>query len=469
MVTRNLTPNDFGLWTLIGSLVSYVLIIEPIISYWTTRQTSRGEKVGKTALTTSGFFSVGGIIAYIGIAFFVHFTSNTDFNVLALASLLIPLSFLTYTLTGVSLGFRPQAISFGIVGFEIAKIPMGIIFVIVLQMGISGAILATVIALLVKMFILLIYCRKEILGKFKTNIIKFWFKLAWLPIYFSSSGLLHKFDILIFTILTNSFLGPAFWGVSISASSIVGQSINISQGLYPKLIATQQKEIAKENLKRTLFFTIPFFATSVLFAKPILHILNPLYVDATFIVYLFAIRSLLNVPLQIFYGILQAYEKVDLDTNASFNKFVKSKLFLVPTLQHLYSAFYIGSLLFFLLVLRNDQMTEIFLVEIWALIQLLVLIPFFFYATILVIRHHKIVFPYKDIIVYSGFALISSIIVFFIMDETLQYQQSIWKHLQELIPIVVLGGIIYFGLAYLFDKSTRNLYKSILNEIRKKI
>jgi len=257
--------------------------------------------------------------------------------------------------------------------------------------------------------------------------------------------------------------------VSIAATSLVGHAINISQGLYPKLIATGQKEIAQENFKRTMFFAIPIFAASILFAKPTLHILNPVYVDAVFIVYFLAIRGMLALPLQIFYDILQAYEKVDLDTNASFNKFVKSKLFLVPTLLHLYSAFYVGSLLFFLLVLRNDQMTEIFLVEIWALIQLLGLIPFFSYALILVIRHHKIEFPYKDIIVYSSFALISSIIVFFIMDETLQYQQSIWNHLQELIPIAVLGGIIYFGLAYLFDKSSRNLYKSILNEIRKKI
>ena len=50
IVTRRLTPDDFGLWTLIGTVISYVLVVEPIISYWTTRQISRGEKTFETEL-----------------------------------------------------------------------------------------------------------------------------------------------------------------------------------------------------------------------------------------------------------------------------------------------------------------------------------------------------------------------------------------------------------------------------------
>ena len=31
IVTRQLSPEDFGLWTLVGSIVSYVIIINPIV------------------------------------------------------------------------------------------------------------------------------------------------------------------------------------------------------------------------------------------------------------------------------------------------------------------------------------------------------------------------------------------------------------------------------------------------------
>ena len=47
LITRTLTPVEFGLWTLLGSVVSYVLVIDPIVTYWSTRQVARGENIGR--------------------------------------------------------------------------------------------------------------------------------------------------------------------------------------------------------------------------------------------------------------------------------------------------------------------------------------------------------------------------------------------------------------------------------------
>ena len=41
IVTRSLTPEELGTWGLIGGLVTYVIVLEPIISYWTTREIAR--------------------------------------------------------------------------------------------------------------------------------------------------------------------------------------------------------------------------------------------------------------------------------------------------------------------------------------------------------------------------------------------------------------------------------------------
>ena len=71
IVTRRLTPEEFGLWTLIGSMVVYVSIVQPIITYWATRQMARGEEVGKPALATGGVFAIGGFARYSIIAIFV--------------------------------------------------------------------------------------------------------------------------------------------------------------------------------------------------------------------------------------------------------------------------------------------------------------------------------------------------------------------------------------------------------------
>ena len=59
IVTRSLTPEELGTWSLIGGLITYVIIIEPIISYWVLRETARGIESEKTAVVTSAIFSVG--------------------------------------------------------------------------------------------------------------------------------------------------------------------------------------------------------------------------------------------------------------------------------------------------------------------------------------------------------------------------------------------------------------------------
>ena len=53
IVTRRLSPEDLGAWSLIGGLITYVIVIEPIISTWTTREIARGIKSAKTAMLFS--------------------------------------------------------------------------------------------------------------------------------------------------------------------------------------------------------------------------------------------------------------------------------------------------------------------------------------------------------------------------------------------------------------------------------
>lgn len=84
-------------------------------------------------------------------------------------------------------------------------------------------------------------------------------------------------------------------------------------------------------------------------------------------------------------------------------------------------------------------------------------------------KHYDIKFPIKEIIVYSLLAITSATPVIVLMDETLDYNPSIWIHMTQLIPLVALGGIIYFGLSYLVDESSRNLFKSIISELKGKL
>ena len=113
MVTRRLSPEDFGLWTFIGSMISYISIAEAVIAYWATRQIARGEKVGKSAVLTSMLFSVGGLVVYVIVMLLLSNTLKINSSAMMLASALIPLAFLTSILNSICLGFKPQAVSYG--------------------------------------------------------------------------------------------------------------------------------------------------------------------------------------------------------------------------------------------------------------------------------------------------------------------------------------------------------------------
>lgn len=95
LVTRRLQPEEFAVWSIMGSMVAYFLIVEPIISYWSTRQIARGESVGKTSLYGSIFFAIGSIPIYILLAIFVSNLTPQFATSLILGAILIPVFFVS--------------------------------------------------------------------------------------------------------------------------------------------------------------------------------------------------------------------------------------------------------------------------------------------------------------------------------------------------------------------------------------
>ena len=210
IVTRTLSPEDFGTWNLIGGLITYVLVVEPIISYWATREIARGLESGRTAVLSSGIFSIGGTLVYLLIAYSLATHLHANQNVLLFAAILVPVMFLNKTLTAVNLGWKPQSSSYGILCFEISKIPAALIFVYFLHMSIFGAIISTCIAYVASIVILLFYARDRIRSKIKMEFLKKWIKLSWLSIYPGISVVVYHLDVVIFSAMTGSVVGLAF-------------------------------------------------------------------------------------------------------------------------------------------------------------------------------------------------------------------------------------------------------------------
>lgn len=470
IVTRRLSPEDLGTWGLIGGLITYVLMIEPIISTWTTREVARKIKSGKTAVVSSGMFSIVGILVYVVIAFVVAQNSEAKVDTLYFGIVLIPLMFVNRTLMAINLGSKPQAISYGLIAFEIAKIPMGLIFVYFLDLGIQGAIVATAIAYGISIAVLLYNARNQIVAKFQKQFLVKWLRLSWLSLY---SGKLYStiqyFDVAIFTLITGSVIGLSYWIAAIAIGTIVGYSSSITTGIYAKMLGSEEKEHFGENFRLFLYFAIPLFAFSIAFARPGLFTLNPIYEIAVLVVVFIAIRVFSQTIINIFDAPLKGLEKVDLDENASFRDYTKSKLFFLPTLTIIQRIVYISILAGTLMIVTQTNQSVIHLVLYWSILGAIVPIPFALYRFRLILKHFVLKIKISEIAKYIIISILIFTVTYYFMEEFLVYEKEIFIFLPQLLMYIILSWVAYFVITIFTDIKTRNLTKVIIGELKKSL
>ena len=156
-VTRILTPEEYGTWTLIGGLLVYVLILHFIETYWLTRETARNIESGRTAIVSGGIFSTIGIFAYLLIVLLISGNSDVDTNVLLFSIILVPANFFYSILTSINYGWKPQSQSYGLLIIDIIKIPTVLLFIYFFDYGVTGVILSSFLGILASIFLHLFY------------------------------------------------------------------------------------------------------------------------------------------------------------------------------------------------------------------------------------------------------------------------------------------------------------------------
>ena len=467
IVTRRLSPEEFGMWGLIGSLLIYPLIIQPIIGYWTTREIARNEKSGRTSLFASSYFSLVSAAVYLLIAYMVSVKSDASFDILLLAVLLIPSLFIQRALNNINLGWKPHVISYSKVAFESVKIPVGILLVYFLDLGVVGAIITTLFAHLSSIIILGWYAREKLREKIQISYVKKWIKFSWLPLYGNIQNLILGLDVLIFTIITGSVIGLSFWASAIAVAHLVGHSGSISQALYSKLVSGGKREYIEENLITVLYFCIPLCAISIVFAKSGLFALNPLYVEAFPIVIIIAIKAFLMIFRDIFDSSLTGLETIDLNEKATWRNYVKSKLFFVPTMKNIHHGIYIVILSIGLLISTQNNVNELDLVIHWSLIALIVQIPFTIYSYHRSKQNFKLMMYKNHIIKYLLTGILVYTVTHFLVENYLVYNEKIFEFLPQVLAYIGFSAVLYISITYLLDSRTQKIIKSIKSELFK--
>ena len=468
VVTRTLSIEEYGTWGVIIGLLAYGSILDSLVSVWSLRETARGVPSGKTAtLLGTGIFSTGGIFIYIIVVFFVGLGESIDQNTLLFAAILIPTKFLMMNLTGINTGWKPQITSYANLISEVTKIISVLIFVLFLDMGVSGVILSILFASIMACIVHLIFGRTKIKNKINFEFLKKWLKLSWIPLYGKIATLLFATDVIIFTMISNSVEGVAFMTVALVIANLVSFAKPISSSVYSKLLESKKRNYLNKNISHLFYFMIPLAAISITFAKPALFVLNPFYDVAVPVVIFMTLRILFFSLSDIFIQFLRGIEEVDLKSESTFKDFIKSKLFYLSTIRIIHGSFYLVILVIILLLERNT-LSHLELVIHWSIISLATTIPFAIYLYLLVKKNFNLLLDISRIFKFLLTSIVIFGLVFFLSEEFLEYNIDVFQFVPNLLLFVGMGVGGYLLITYLIDFQTRNLFNSIIGEIIKR-
>ena len=279
--------------------------------------------------------------------------------------------------------------------------------------------------------------------------------------------IITRVDVLVYTIVVGSVIGVAYYGVSMAIASITTHSQKIAQAVYPKLLAKGSRTHIQENFHLVLYFALPLLGTAIIFSKPALFALNPMYQDGHVVVVVMSLQLFFLILNSAFRQALAGTDEVDVEKNITFAKLAKSKLFFVANMWSLQSVVYIAVLVAVLYILQ-PYTSEVDLVASWVLVLLCIEFAFFMCFLIVVKRNIEFRISFRPILKYIGATLGFVLLYYVTADHIITYHENIFDFLPGLFMQFLLCMAAYLGITYAVDMKTRRLFKSAIMEIFQK-
>ncbi|MDI9619366.1 MAG: hypothetical protein QFX33_00875 [Candidatus Nezhaarchaeota archaeon] len=341
MVTRNVSPEAYGVYGNISDVVSYFTLASSIIPFWLTRAVARmqpgSSRTGLTVNALMGIAFTGAYLAVYPILIQALGVGAEYLPVYLIAAFTILEGHVIAALEAIAYPRRPEVLGFGLLLFEASKVVLGFILIIGLGMGLSGALASTIVAWLLQAWFYFRHVRGELGEGFSWAYVKKWFKASLLNVYSIVCSRIYAFtSILLF--VYGGEVSRAYYGAASTLASIVGYSSSLAIALYPRLLSGSKPEDVTETLKLVLMFAIPMSVGALVLSQELLYMLNPSYAVAWVIVVLLSLNSLLSTVSSLFESTVSGSERVDSEGHLSVIRLVKSRLFKLITLSYVQTA-----------------------------------------------------------------------------------------------------------------------------------
>ncbi|MEM2342395.1 MAG: hypothetical protein QXX94_07375 [Candidatus Bathyarchaeia archaeon] len=456
IITRNVTPAEYGVYGNLSDILSYFTLTSSIIPFWVTRFTAR-QRQG--AAETGLILNI--IVAFISATIYLVTLSwimdslrisREYLPTYIVGSLIIIGNHIVAVLEATLYSKHPETLGFGLFIFEVSRVIIGFLLLIILKLGLIGAIIGLSAASFIQsIFYLLKYLLREFEWRIRWDYAKEWFKASILNVYSIISGrMLTLANLFLFIYAGN--LSRAYYGAALSIALIIGYSSSLAFALYPKLLLksdTGHEDVAL-SMKMVLMFAVPMTLGAIVLSEDILSLLSVSYAQAKPVLITLSIDSLLSSFSSIFGSIVGGTEKFDADVKIRYRDIVRSRLFLLLTLNYVQAAMVTLPIY---IILASARLSALEAAIYLALINMVVNAILTLARYIIARRCLEFNMPWLNIAKYFGASLAMSLILYVFQTPA---------RLTIVVPKILFGGFMYFLILLIIDRETRETLKSAI-------
>jgi len=467
LVSRKLPVEVFGAWQYFSSVLTYFVIPASVINFWATREAGREKAVGRTTLQLSFLTSLVSLSFFLILVNLNLFMRTEISNlVIYVFALWIVAYFVTTSAEAINYGLNPTLNVISSIVFEAVKLFFGVLLVVVFKLSLLGAILSIVLAFFFEFTFFVVMNPKMLSGNFDRTLIRKWIGNAWLPLITTLPGFISSLDVIFlgYILGSSSVIPIAYFKAALTFGSIVGYAGAISFAIYPKILKEgidNSKSYIEDIVSLTNMFGIPMMFGAIILSEPLLCILREEYSVARNALILLSVSSLLGANRSIFTSVLLGSEKADEKVSSFSKDLVNSLLFKLPMLDSINSLLYVVTLALATIVLSGLKAEYEFFATALAFSNLLWNLVFTFYYFSKVKSLIKLNLPKNSFIKYTISSLVMSVVLVLIYPKS-AVSEKLFLVLYGVLPVILIGTIVYFLFLLLIDKNTRVLVRKVV-------
>ncbi|MEM2608546.1 MAG: hypothetical protein ABIM44_03870 [candidate division WOR-3 bacterium] len=465
IVTRRLSEEAFGTWQFYTSILLYFTIPSGIVNYWLVRDLGRGKPVAKSGILFTSGMSLISTVLFLILLPIISSEVSIDIPTTCAFVLWIIIAYHTWCFGSVFQGVKPQVIGYGTIIFEISKVVIGTILVGYMRLQLFGAVLSIDLALLMQTLYYSLRLPKRFKGRFSLDDVRRWLKMVLVPLILRAPGLVAMLDVVILTLITGSLLPVAY----VKAVSIFAMTITFSEaltvGLYPKLLSGGASKDIEDSIEMVLMFLIPMVLGQLVLAEPLLYLLRKEYGPLHNVLRIALLCYATIVFKEIFSMVIQGIEKIDASENIAWKEVTRSYLMKIPLIELFGSLSYVA-ILYLTVKILNDLHCSPALISLasifCSLLVNIILVSYYLKISRNLIKFH---FNFSRISKFLVSGVVMSLMLLLFYPESAKSEQ-IFIATASLMPVILLGVIVYFTVLFAIDSKSRGFLTVVLKSLK---